>query len=88
MKIKENEKIDKYLNLARELRKLWNMRVTVIPGEVGSLGTVPKELKRRLEELEIIGRINTIETTALLRTVRKLKRVLDTRGNFLSFRIN
>ena len=30
MKIKENEKRDKYLDLAREFRKLWTMMVTVI----------------------------------------------------------
>lgn len=28
---KQIEKIDKYLNLARELRKLWNVKVTVVP---------------------------------------------------------
>ena len=27
----ESEKEDKYLNLARELKKLWNMKVTIIP---------------------------------------------------------
>ena len=27
IKIKESEKIDKYLNLAWELKKLWNMKV-------------------------------------------------------------
>ena len=29
-KIKENEKRNKYLDLVREVRKLWNMQVTVI----------------------------------------------------------
>ena len=29
LKLKEGEKRDKYLNLARELKKLWNMKVTV-----------------------------------------------------------
>ena len=46
---------DKYLDLARELKKLWNMRVTVIPMIIGALGTVPKGLVRRLEELEVGG---------------------------------
>ena len=41
VEIKENKKINKYLDLARELRKLWNMRMTVV---VGVLGTVPKGL--------------------------------------------
>ena len=31
MKIKVRKKRHKYLDLARELRKLWNMRVTLIP---------------------------------------------------------
>ena len=33
---------DKYLDLARELKKLWNMKVTVIPIVVIALGIVPK----------------------------------------------
>ena len=31
IKLKECEKKDKYLDLARELKKLWNMQVTIIP---------------------------------------------------------
>ena len=56
IKIKENEKRDKYLDLARELKKLWNMKVTVIPIVIGALGTIPKGFVRGLEELEIGGR--------------------------------
>ena len=54
-KIKENKKRDKYLDLARELKKLWNLKVTVIPIITGELGTVPKGLVRELEDLEIRG---------------------------------
>ena len=35
----------------------------------GALGTVPKSLRKELEELEIIGQMETIQTTALLRRV-------------------
>ena len=35
-------KRDKYIDLARELKKLWNMKVTVIPIVIGALGTIPK----------------------------------------------
>ena len=42
IKLKESEKKDKYLVLARELKKLWNMKVTIIPIVVGALGTVTK----------------------------------------------
>ena len=45
------------------------MKVTVIPIVIGALGTAPKGLERGLEELEIRGRIETVQTTALLRSV-------------------
>ena len=40
VKIKESEKRNNYLELARELNKLWNIKVTVIPIVVGELGTI------------------------------------------------
>ena len=46
MKIKESEKIDKYLDLARELRKVRNMRAMAIPVVIGALGKVPEGLVR------------------------------------------
>ena len=46
LKWKESEKKDKYLDLTRELKKLWNMKVTIIPVVIGALGTVTKGLKR------------------------------------------
>ena len=39
MKVKESEKKDKYLDLAQEMKKLWNMKVMVIPIVTGVLGT-------------------------------------------------
>ena len=48
-----------YLDLARELKKLWNMRMTVILIVIGALRKVPKGLVKGLEELEIGGRIKT-----------------------------
>ena len=77
VKLKEIEKKDKYLDLTRELKKLWNMRVKVIPIVIGALGTVPKGLERSLNELEIKGRIDTIQTTALLKSARIIRRVLE-----------
>ena len=44
VKLKERVKKDKYLELARESKKLGNMKVTVIPIAIGALGTVTKEL--------------------------------------------
>ena len=39
IKLKECEKRDKYLDLARELKKLWNMKVTIIPIVIGAFGS-------------------------------------------------
>ena len=55
IKLKECEKRDKYLDLARELKKLWNMQVTIIPIVIGAFGTVTKGLLKGLEELEYGG---------------------------------
>ena len=55
VKLKENEKRDKYLDLARELKKLWNMKMTVIPIVIDALGTVTKGLVKGLKDLKIRG---------------------------------
>ena len=75
MKIIESEKIIKYLACTRELKNLRNMKVTMISIGVGMFGIVPKCLERRLGELEIRGRIKTIQTTGVLKSARILKRV-------------
>ena len=78
IKLKEGEKKDKYLDLARELKKLWNMQVTIIPILISAFETVTKGLQKGLADLEVGGRVETIQTTALLRTAKILKRVLET----------
>ena len=40
VKLKEYEKRDKYLDLARELKNLWIMKVTIIQIVIGALSTV------------------------------------------------
>ena len=85
--LKESEKKDKYFDLARELKKLWNMKVTIVPIVIGALGTITKGLLKVLEDLEIGGRVDTIQTTALLRTARILRRVLETWGDLLSLKL-
>ena len=78
IKLKECEKKDKYLDLARELKKLWNMQVTIIPIVIGTFGTVTKGLLKGLDDLEVGGRVEIIQKTALLRTARILRKVLET----------
>ena len=46
VKLKESEEKDKYLDLARELKKLWSMKVMVIPTVTGAFSTVNKNRYR------------------------------------------
>ena len=78
IKLKKCEKKDKYLDLGRELKILWNTKVTIIPIVIGAFGTVAKGLLKGLEDLEVGGRMETIQTTTLLRTARILRRILET----------
>ena len=54
------------------------MKVAIIPIVISAFGTVTKGLLKRLEDLEVGGRVETIQTTALFRTDRILRRVLGT----------
>ncbi len=54
------------------------MKVTIVPIVIGTFGTVTKGLLKGLEDVEVGGRVETIQTTALLRTARILRRVLET----------
>ena len=46
-----------------------------------------KSLLKGLEDLEVGGRVEAIQTTALLRTARILRRVFETRGDLLSLKL-
>ena len=59
------------------------MKVTIIPMVIGAFGTVTKEQLKELKDLEVGGRVKTIQTTALLRMARILRRVLETWGDLL-----
>ena len=53
--LKECAKKDTFLDLARELKKLWNMKVTIVPIVIGAFGTITKGLLKGLENLEVGG---------------------------------
>ena len=50
------------------------MKVTIIPIVIGAFGTLTKGLLKGL----VGGRVETIQTTALLRTARILRRIMKT----------
>ncbi len=55
------------------------MKVTIVPIVIGAIGTETKELLKGLEDLEVGGRVETIQTTTLLRTARILTSPGDVR---------
>ena len=63
------------------------MKVTIVPIVIGTLGTITKGLFKGLEDLEVGGRVETIQMTALLRTAKILRRVLETWGLSLSLKL-
>ena len=48
---KEKDKIEKYQDLGRELQKIWNVKVKIIPLVVGSLGATLKQFGNRLKQI-------------------------------------
>ena len=54
------------------------MKVTIVPIVIGAFGTITKGLLKGLEDLEFGRRVETIQMTALPRTARILRRVLET----------
>ena len=40
---KERDTIEKYQDLGKELQKVWNVKLKIIPLVLGSLGAIPKD---------------------------------------------
>ena len=59
------------MDLARELKNLRNMKVTEVPIVVGALETIQKGIVKGLEELEIGGQAETIQTKAFSSNTQK-----------------
>ena len=53
------------------------MKVTIVPIVIGAFGTITKGLLKGMEDLEGGRRVKTIQMTALLKTARILRRVLE-----------
>ena len=74
---KEKDKIEKYQDLGRELQKVWNVKVKIIPLVVGSLGAIPKQFGNRLKQIGITAGTTQIQKAVLLGTARILRKVLE-----------
>ena len=88
VKMKKSKKINKYFDLFRKLKKMWQMKLRVISMIIGALGTVPDGLEKRLAKSEIRAKIKTIQTIALLRSAGILSKVLETWEDLLLLRLH
>ena len=75
---KEKDKIGKHQELGREIQKIWNVKVKIIPLVVGSLGAMPKQFGNRLKQICITAGTAQVQKTVLLvGTARMLRKILE-----------
>ena len=77
MRTKEDEKEEKYQDLAREIRKMWGVRTKVIPIVVGAVGKIPLRLKENPRTIGVDTSIEMIQRCVLLGSARILGKVLE-----------
>ena len=61
--------------------------MTIAPIVIGALDTITEGLLKGLEDLEVGGRVETIQMTSLLGTARILRRVLEIWRDLLSLKL-
>ena len=74
---KEKDKIEKYQDLRRELQKIGNVKVKIIPLVADSLGAIPKQFGNRLKQIGITAGTAQVQKTVLLGTARIVRKVLE-----------
>ena len=74
---REKDKIEKYQDLGKELQKIWNGKVKIIPLVVGFLGAIPKQFGNRLKQISITEGTGQVQKTVLLGTARTLRKFLE-----------
>ena len=66
---KKIEKIEKYQNLKRELKRLWSLRkVEVVPMVVGALGCISKGFSGWMDTVGIKLNVRMVQKSVLLGT--------------------
>ena len=63
--------------MGRELQKIWNVKVMIMPLVVGSSGAIRKQFGNILKQIGITVGTAQIQKTALLGTARILRKILE-----------
>ena len=69
---KEKDKVGKYQDLGRELQKIWDVKMKIIPLVVGSLGAIPKQFGKRLKQIGVTAGTAQVQKKDLLGIARIL----------------
>ena len=77
IKEKEEEKIDKYMGLAVEVRRRFRVNTVTVPIVLRALGTVPGKLLELLKKLEIEDITGSLQNTVLISPAVILRKVLN-----------
>ena len=75
--VKEVKKIQEYLDLFKELKNAWNMKMLVVPLVTATLDNPTKALEKRLKSIGIDTNINKLQKTVLIHTSRILLKALE-----------
>ena len=79
IELKEQEKIENYSKLKKEVKKIWNLsQVVVVPVVIGALGVTSKRLEDWLKKLDEKSSIKLLQKPALLETVKIVRQILET----------
>ena len=72
------EKVEKYQDLKREIKRLRELRCAkVVPVVIGALGSVTKDLECWIKNMDIVPQVCVLQKTALLGTARILRKLLE-----------
>ena len=77
VKEKEEEKIEKCMDLAAEVRRQFRVKTVIVPIFLGALGTAPAKIPKSLEKFETEDVIGSLQTAVLISTTAILRRVLN-----------
>ena len=71
--------------LGREVQKIWNVKMKIIPLVLGSLGAILKQFGNSLKQISITVGTTQVQKTFLLGMARILRKVLEIHWSWLNF---
>jgi len=74
---KEAEKKLKYKSLCIEIKRMWNLKCTIIPVIIGATGIVTRSFRKNLEAVPGNHSIDSLQKTAILGTPHIIRKVLQ-----------